>query len=223
MKPLLFSALLLGLAAAVPAQAAPDLAATVHYQTRQLTPDGVSRQNEYQERFLRKGQNAWSRRLLPANTPVVASHGEAGHEHETDLTLAGRWVEQGADGKLRVRYVAERERAVIEALPGDWSAVGFDESWDEVYYLLPPAVLAGMHKLKTDTAAGTTLYERRAQGAFERVLWSEKLELPLSIESGRDDGTAWSQVTVTPEALPKTLPWQDLSGYAQKEYTDLLD
>jgi hypothetical protein len=60
-----------------------------------------------------------------------------------------------------------------------------------------------------------------------RILWSERLQAPLSVEYRSADGRVVRKLTLTPAPAPaarrETLPWQTLASYSRKEYADYLD
>ena len=70
---------------------------------------------------------------------------------------------------------------------------------------------------------GSKWVESRNGQMTVRVLWDDKGQYPRRVESSHARGTSRSVTVATPEALPKPLPWDRLQGYAQKEYSDLLD
>ena len=71
--------------------------------------------------------------------------------------------------------------------------------------------------------AGTRWYEGGSRDAKVQVLWDEKDRYPRRIESANANGTRRSTMSATREAMPAVMPWTRLNGYAQKEYSDLLD
>lgn len=197
--------------------AAPDLAATLHYHSQTTGSDGVSVQREYRERFVRQGDMVWRQRLVPE--PVEASETrEPAHDHGPDLNRLGRWLERQQDGALRLRFIDTEHQQLIEAQPGDWSAVGFDGRWPESYYLLPPTVLAQLDRIDD-----TTYQRRHPNGDWLKVTWSDTLQMPLQIESGNASGRYRATIRIVPEALPEPLPWAGVARFEQKDYTDLLD
>ena len=47
------------------ADEAPDLAARIRYQDRITSSDGIARENHWQEKWIRVGNQVWSQRLIP--------------------------------------------------------------------------------------------------------------------------------------------------------------
>lgn len=218
----------LWLAAVAPAWAvAPALATPsrvdvlVTYETRQVTSAGVTRTERWQERLVRRGDTVWTARVLPAGGAALhasesaAEH--AGHKH-FDFESAGRLVERAASGELRVRFV-DRERKVVVNVPrAEYGAVGFDGQWDGAAYIVPPAVVA---RMGTATADGWRA--EKAKGWSHRLRWSAAQQLPVRVESRRDDGSVTRVVSVTPMPASATVPWEGIDAIAQKDYDDFMD
>ena len=100
---------------------------------------------------------------------------------------------------------------------------GFDGQWASALHLLDPARVARMTPLARPAPTGSKWVESRNGQMTVRVLWDDKGQYPRRVESSHARGTSRSVTVATPEALPKPLPWDRLQGYAQKEYSDLLD
>lgn len=60
---------------------------------------------------------------------------------------------------------------------------------------------------------------------MNRILWSERLQAPLTVEYRSADGRVARRLTLTqvPAARGEGLPWQALETCAHKEYADYLD
>ncbi|HGL6721869.1 TPA: hypothetical protein ACKFM7_008237, partial [Burkholderia contaminans] len=134
------------------------------------------------------------------------------------------------DGKTaRIEYVDTANRTVVSVPPAEYETTGFDGSWDNAYYVTPPSQLKRLAVAKRGDMPGTRWYEQAVDtpGArgVNRILWSEKLQAPLSIEFRSADGRVVRKLTLTPAtaARHETLPWQTLASYARKEYADYLD
>jgi hypothetical protein len=77
---------------------------------------------------------------------------------------------------------------------------------------------------KESSVAGTRWYEQEKNGVYQRVLWDEQNMIPLEVETGRRDGTMLRRVSVKIVSnTSKEIPWDNLKGYMQKEYSDFLD
>ncbi len=130
--------------------------------------------------------------------------------------------------RARIEYVSAAERTVVDVPPAEYETTGFDGSWDNAYYLTPPARLKPLAaSAKPGRAPGTRWYEQKvatagAQG-LNRILWSETLQAPLAIAYRSADGRVTRKLTLTPVARAATAPWARLQGYARKEYADFLD
>ena len=54
-----------------------------------------------------------------------------------------------------------------------------------------------------------------------KVVWNDKLKLPLLVESR--SGASSKRTTVEVAALAKSLPWDGVKAYSRKDYSDYLD
>ena len=214
---------LLGILLATPALA-DDLAVRVEHEITTLSADGVTRVTRFGERLVRRDTQSWVARILPAGAHAEADHKHAGKGHKhMDLASAARWVEQGADGKLRVRVVDTHEKVIVEITPVDYGNIGFDGKWSTASQLLDPEQIKRMKAITRSAPAGARWYEGGTRDAKVQVLWDEKENYPRRIDSANAAGTSRSSMVVTREKMPSVMPWTQLKGYAQKEYSDLLD
>ncbi|THJ49818.1 hypothetical protein E9536_31255 [Burkholderia sp. LS-044] len=207
---------------ALPACAAADLDAVLLHESRTVTADGVTRTTLYRERMVRRDGHVWVERVLPA---AAAAH--AGHRH-FNFQAAARHVTY--DGKTaRIEYVDAANRTVVSVPPAEYETTGFDGSWDNAYYVTPPSQLKRLAVAKRGDAPGTLWYEQAVDtpGArgVNRILWSETLQAPLSVEYRSADGRVVRKLTLTPApaARREPPPWTTLARYARKEYADYLD
>ncbi|VWC58981.1 hypothetical protein BCO18430_00652 [Burkholderia contaminans] len=232
---------------ALPALAAADLDAVLVHESRTVSADGVTRTTMYRERMVRRDAHVWVERVLPvaaagghgndhdhdhdhdagARTGVQPAAAHAGHKH-FNFHAAARHVTY--DGKAaRIEYVDTANRTVVSVPPAEYETTGFDGSWDNAYYVTPPSQLKRLAVAKRGDTPGTRWYEQAVNtpGArgVNRILWSEKLQAPLSVEFRSTDGRVVRKLTLTPAtaARHETLPWQTLAGYSRKEYADYLD
>ena len=223
-------------AAPVPAPA-PDVDALVTYETRQVTSAGVTRTERWQERLVRRAGVVWTARVLPAGLAALhpaeraperpneraperaneraAEH--AGHKH-FDFDTAARLVERPRNGELRLRFVDREHKVVVSVPKAEYGAVGFDGNWEAAAYIVPPTVAARM-----GAAAADGWRTEKAKGWSHKLRWSTAQQLPLRVESRRDDGNVTRLVTVTPVAATAALPWRDIDAFDQKEYDDFMD
>ncbi|MBN3730508.1 hypothetical protein [Burkholderia sp. Tr-20390] len=232
---------------ALPAVAAADLDAVLLHESRTVSADGVTRTTMYRERMVRRDGHVWVERVMPvaaagghrndhdhdhdhdagvrAGMQPAAAH--AGHKH-FNFQAAARHVTY--DGKTaRIEYVDAANRTVVSVPPAEYETTGFDGSWDNAYYVTPPSRLKRLAAAKRGDVPGTRWYEQAVDtpGArgVNRILWSETLQAPLSVEYRSADGRVVRKLTLTPAAAARreTLPWQALASYTRKEYADYLD
>ena len=219
------------LAPARAATSAPDLDAVVSYETHQVLASGVSRMERWKERLVRRGDTVWTERLLPPMHATVGHrHGaesgaaeHAGHKH-FNAEAAARWLSLDVQGQPRLRYVDHAQRFVVSVPKAEYGAVGFDGRWDAAAFIVPPAVVARMPVRAAGAAVrgGTWHVENNGEWSH-RVLWSEARQVALRVESQSKDGSFRRIVSVELAAAGGTMPWEAVSGYAQKEYDDFMD
>ncbi len=216
--------LLPALSAAQDANKTPDLDLTIKYFNRELTPEGVLRESSYQEKMLRRSGHVWSYRVLPGRVSAN-DNTHQNHEHkEFNHIVLPRLVKFDGN-KPSVEFINVHDRQVINIVPTEYDNVNFDGSWLNAYYLIDPKVVAAMPVSQRPSSVSTSHWHEIAKnGLFQRVLWDEKLLIPLLIETGDQKNTFFQRISVTPDVkLTKDLPWNHLQGYAQKEYSDFLD
>ncbi|MCA7928107.1 hypothetical protein LGM45_03605 [Burkholderia cepacia] len=234
---------------ALPACAAADLDAMLLHESRTVTADGVTRTTLYRERMVRRDGHVWVERVLPAAAAGGGGQGDD-HDHDHDAGPGRRAGVQPAaahaghkhfnfqaaarhvtyDGKTaRIEYVDAANRTVVSVPPAEYETTGFDGSWDNAYYVTPPSQLKRLAVAKRGDAPGTLWYEQAVDtpGArgVNRILWSETLQAPLSVEYRSADGRVVRKLTLTPAAAARREPppWTTLARYARKEYADYLD
>jgi hypothetical protein len=207
----------------------PDLDAIVTYQTRQVLASGVTRDERWQERLLRRGDLIWTERMLSAASSA-ARHPGTGAEHGAhkhfDFEAAARLVARGPHDETRLRYVDVAHRIVVGVPAAEYGAVGFDGRWDAAAYLVPPSVIASMRALPVRAKEpGSRWIGEHAAAWSHKVLWSDRRQVALRIESAREDGSFRRTVTVTPAPAKAagSLPWLGVAGWEQKEYDDFMD
>jgi hypothetical protein len=216
-------ALLLGTLLATTALA-DELAVKVEHESNILGADGVTRITRFSERLIRRDNQSWVARIMPAGAHAEAEHQTGGNNHKhLDIAAASRWVARNDDGKLRVRLVDEHEKMVVDIPVVDYPNIGFDGKWSTAAQLLDPEQIKRMKPAARSAPAGARWYEGGTPQARVQVLWDEQEKYPRRIESANTAGTSRSSMIVTRETMPATLPWTTLKGYAQKEYSDLLD
>jgi hypothetical protein len=215
---------------------APDLDLSISYYSKVLTPEGVTREARYEDKMVRRPGHVWVARVLPR----AAAHQDAAHDGAQDgdgkpasktpqhkqfnYVVMPRHVTL-EDNKLRVEYIAAHDKEIVAVPVSEYDNVNFDGSWANTYYLLDPQQVKAMPlSAKPSPVPGARWREREKNGMFQRVLWDERKQIPLVIESGDKASTFYRRVEVKLQAgLTGNLPWQNLKGYAQKEYADFLD
>ena len=203
---------------------AQDLALKVEHESVSLSADGVTRITRFAERLIRRDQQSWIARILPAGAHEEAEHhaGGRGHKH-MDTAAAARWIVRQDDGKLQLRLVSTHEKIMVDVAPSDYANVGFDGRWSTASQLLDPEQIQRMQPVSRSAPAGCRWYEGRSREAKVQVLWDEQARFPRRIESSNQSGSQRSTLVAQQEPMPATLPWSRLQGYVQKEYSDLLD
>jgi hypothetical protein len=226
--------------ASQPVQPAPDLDITVSYYSKVITPEGVTREARYDEKMLRRPGHVWVERILPKNAPdqhdepaaaldaqgkkkITKTVTENEHRHFNHVVVPRHVILENKT--LRIEYVDSHSKDIIAIPPAEYANVNFDGSWENTFYLIDPKLVKTMPRsAKASALAGTQWHEREKNGVFQRILWDEKKQIPLVIESGDMAATFYRRVEVKPlTGTSREVPWQNLKGYAQKEYSDFLD
>ena len=200
-----------------------DMDMTVKYFNREITTDGVLRESSYAEKMIRRKGHVWSQRILPRNTKNDPE--ASNHEHrDFNYIVLPRHV--SFDGNnIAVEFIDTHERQIIYIAPTEYENINFDGSWSNTFYLVNPDYIAEMPiTSRSSSVTNAQWHESSKNGMFQRVLWNTKLNIPLIIESGDQAGNYLHRVEVQPSTMMvKNLPWNDLQGYTQKEYSDFLD
>lgn len=192
----------------------------VKHLTVSTGADGVKRSTEFSERLTRTPNAVWlSRVLLPA-AHSDHDHAKGGDEHKhLDTATAPRWISRAANGDLTLKLVPRGERMLVNVSPVDYNNVGFDGSWTAAWSLMDPAVLKRMKTVKT--SGDLTTYTLAEKGRNLKVVWNTKLQIPERVESS--DANSRRETLVQVLGTPKSLPWEKLQGFMQKDYSDYLD
>ncbi|WP_395949831.1 hypothetical protein ACFWHB_07615 [Aeromonas mytilicola subsp. aquatica] len=207
------------------ADEAPDLAARIRYQDRITSSDGIARENHWQEKWIRVGNQVWSQRLipLPLARAYHASHDATpGHKHFTHQ-MAARWVSRSDEGELQLRYADAWHNQLVEVPPEEYGQVAFTADWARLRHLVDPALLQGMTALDEAAPEQALWYEKREGKQRTRILWSSQWQLPLVVESASLDGYRSYRMEVTLKPLPRQLPWQQLDSYQTLDLRDFFD
>lgn len=203
---------------------ADELALRIDHDIQTLSSDGVTRITRFSERLIRRDNQSWLARVIPAGAHSDAEHRENGKSHKhMDVSAAARWVTREDNGTLRVRLVNAHEKMTVDIAPVDYANIGFDGKWSSVSSLLEPEQIQRMKVSSRAAPADTRWYEGGHKNQQIAVLWDQKAQYPRRIESIGAGGLQRSTMVVTRETMPTTLPWNGLKGFVQKEYSDLLD
>lgn len=227
MMRLLLPLLLLGstLFPQVRADEVPDLAARIRYQDSATSSDGVTKQQEWQERWMRVGDQVWSQRLIPlplARAYHATHDANPGHKHFTHQ-MAARWVSRAEDGELQLRYADAWHNQLVEVPAEEYGQVAFKPDWARIRHLVDPALLQDMTPLDEAAPEQARWYEKREGRQRTRILWSSQWQLPLVVESASLDGYRSYRMELTLKPLPKQLPWSQLGGYQTLDLRDFFD
>ncbi|MFZ6744773.1 hypothetical protein ACO0LC_16245 [Undibacterium sp. JH2W] len=218
--------------------AVPDLNLRIQYFSKVLTPEGVTREARYEEAMLRRPGHVWVTRSLPENIGALQDdHQDQGkdkkkvslnakeeqHKHFNHVLIPRHIFMDG--NKPRIEFINAPEKEVIAIPPSEYANVNFDGSWENAFYLLDPVLVKAIPvSNRASTISGARWREREKNGVFQRVLWDEQKQIPWVIESGDNAGTFYRRVDVKLQAATsRELPWQNIKGYAHKEYADFLD
>ncbi|PJG59552.1 hypothetical protein [Aeromonas cavernicola] len=203
----------------------PDLAARIHYVDSVTGSDGVVKQQEWREKWLRVGAQVWSQRLIPivlARAYHAAHDAKPGHKHFTHQ-MAARWVTHSEAGEVQLRYADQWHRQLVEVPAEEYGQVAFTPDWQRIRYLINPALLQQMTPLDEAAPAGARWYQQQAGKQRTRVLWSDQWQIPLVVESASLDGYRSYRMTVTLQAQPSELPWLQLTDYQTLDLRDFFD
>lgn len=203
----------------------PDLAARIRYQDSVTSSDGVTKQQEWQERWIRVGDQVWSQRLIPlplARAYHATHDANPGHKHFTHQ-MAARWVSRTEDGELQLRYADAWHNQLVEVPAEEYGQVAFKPDWARIRHLVDPALLQDMTPLDEAAPKQARWYEKREGRQRTRILWSSQWQLPLVVESASLDGYRSYRMELTLKPLPKQLPWSQLGDYQTLDLRDFFD
>lgn len=205
------------------ALAAP-LSAIMTFESTTLTAEGVKKQTYFQERFIRDSNIIWSERIVSAAAKHHEHHEQhEGHEHNLNFATAGKWLVRDAKNQVKFAFVRSDDKKIINPRASEYGTLGFDGVWETAYYLVNRESLKKMTPLSKSAPDGAKWYEKKDPKQFTRILWDERKEIPLTIETGTVDGTSSDKITLALTPAPTTLPWKNLGGYENIAYEDLLD
>ncbi|RYY73407.1 MAG: hypothetical protein EOO52_18580 [Gammaproteobacteria bacterium] len=202
---------------------AQPLSAIMTFESMTVTSEGVKKQTQFQEKFIRDTNVVWTERII-AKAPTKHTHSDdEGHGHDLNFATAAKWIVRDTSNQTKFRFVRTSQKIIIEPRPTEYETLGFNGDWESAYYLLNRDALKKMTILNLTVPKGATWYEKKNAEEFTRVLWDEVNEIPLSIESGRLDGTMDNKITIRITSVPAALPWEKSANYQTIAYEDLLD
>lgn len=205
-----------------------DLDGRILVESKSIGADGVTRTSQYEETFMRRGQQVWMQRIRPKS---VAAHDHAkeksGHKH-LDPFAGGRLIGL-ADGKAQMDLVLPDEKQVVNIPSVEFGNLGFDGSWEKAYYLISLQEFKRSKLLKAtqrQSAFPDAVWHERKGDVNESILWDSKRMVPRVIESSNAQGTQWRRITVTLQnSIARVVPWSEsvVKNYDQLRYSDFLD
>ncbi|WP_421227962.1 hypothetical protein [Aeromonas enteropelogenes] len=203
----------------------PDLAARIRYQDRVTSSDGISKESQWQEKWLRVGDQVWSQRLIPlplARAYHAAHDATPGHKHFTHQ-MAARWVTHNQQDELQLRYADNWHNQLVEVPEEEYGQVAFKPDWPRIRHLINPALLQEMTPLDEAAPEQARWYEKREGKQRTRILWSSRWQLPLVVESASLDGYRSYRMEVTLRKLPSQYPWRQLADHEVRDLRDFFD
>lgn len=182
--------------------------------------DGVKRTTEFSERVVRRQDQVWIERVVPAGWHTEHAHASGGKSHKhLDVAAAARWVQRDAAGKASLRLASAEDKVLVDIAPTDYANVGFDGSWTAAYHLIDPASL---QKLKAvGTSGDLTTYASDDKERPLKVVWNHRLRYPVLVEASQ--GPSSRRTVVQAQARAATAPWDATRNYQRKDYSDYLD
>lgn len=205
----------------------PPIHALITHVSLEVSPDGITQQHTFKERWIRTGDTQWSERLIPL--PVARAfhqlHDNAKTPHKHFMyQMAARWITRQPNGELDLTYVDHYHRNQVHYPPIEYGQAGFVPNWPQLSQLFDPALLSQFTLTGESGEHGSVWYQLEKDNQIMRVRWSDSLKLALEIEHHSRDGYKQYHMTVQLKpALPMQLPWQQLAGYDQKEISDFFD
>ncbi|WP_226858603.1 hypothetical protein [Diaphorobacter aerolatus] len=206
----------------------PELDLRITYEAASTGNDGVRRSSIYSNRVYRRTGQVWIERVFPEALRESLEHGHepahgphAGHAHD-DARAAPLSVKRGDDGKVQVEVVLAKLRRVISVDEAHHGNVGWGGSFENAYWMVPPASLRKMERV--GSARGGVQRYRSVVGEHTTLIdWDVANQFARRIE--RSDAHGLERIVVTAAKLPLPLaePWKATQGFERGDYSDLLD
>lgn len=209
-------------------KATPEADLRITYEAMSIGSDGVQRNSVYTNRVYRRKGQLWIERELPAALRHSQDHGHdqahgphAGHAHD-EARAAPLSIRRADDGKVGVEVILAKLRRVISVDLAHHGNVGYGGSFDNVYWIVPPAALQGMERVGK-AQAGVQRYRGTANEQTTVIDWDVAHQFARRVE--RSDAHGTERIVVTASKLPAPLaqPWKSIEGYDKGDYSDLLD
>ncbi|WP_230410135.1 hypothetical protein [Undibacterium rugosum] len=211
---------------AQPDNTAPALDLRINYYNKILTPEGVTKETRYEEIMLRRPGHVWIERILPKQSNAhLTESAEKGHTHKQFNHVTTPRHIFIDNGQTKIEFIDKNQKELISIPAAEFNNVNFDGSWDNAFYLLNPKLIKEIPLSKRQsTITNAKWHEREINGSFQRILWDEQKQIPLSIETGDKHGFIFRKLDIQIEnKLNAQLPWKQAQSYSRKEYADFLD
>ncbi|WP_061944343.1 hypothetical protein [Collimonas pratensis] len=205
----------------------PDQNLQVRHYAMTMGRDGVKRETTFSERVYRRNDQVWTERLVESEPVGRRDHsddhndGHSGHSHP-DAGSSPMWVRRQADGALDARLIERHQRRSIKVDSQYYGNIGFNGNWGSTFFLSDPQSLKSMRMVGA-LKDGVQQYESKRGDLTVRVSWDVKGQYPRRVESLDGHGKTRRETLVSVIEAPKVLPWKLLAGYAEIDYSDLLD
>jgi len=141
---------------------AKDLAVRIDYDTTNTSADGVTHITRYSDQLVRRDNDSWQVRIMPAGAHAETEHHTAdkGHKH-MDTSAAARWVTRTDTGKLEVRLVNPHDKLLVDVSKTDYPNIGFDGEWVSASQLIGTEQVRKMKPLSQSAPTGSRWYEMK--------------------------------------------------------------
>ncbi|WP_240933196.1 hypothetical protein [Diaphorobacter sp. HDW4B] len=209
-------------------QSAPQIDLRITYEAMSIGSDGVQRSSVYTNRVYRRSAQLWIERELPEALQHSNSHGHehahgphAGHAHD-EARGAPLFIKRAEDGKVSVEAVLAKLKRVISVDEAHHGNVGFGGSFENVYWIVPPASLQNMERVGKPVN-GLQRYRSVAGEQTTLIDWDVANQFAQRVE--RKDAHGMERIVITAKRLPLPLaqPWLATKDFERGDYSDLLD
>jgi hypothetical protein len=203
-----------------------DLDALIQVESKTTSSDGVTRTSLYKETYMRRGEQVWIQRIRPksAHDHAPAKKGHTIHKH-LDPFEGGRLISL-EDGKPQLSLISASEKRVVSVPSVEFGNLGFDGSWERSYYWVTQLEFKSFKPSARVSDAPDSQWFEKTGDTHEFILWDDKRQIPLVIESTNRQGNQWRKITVTPrKEMAAVVPWNPelIKRYDQMLYSDFLD